>query len=547
MGIGSFLARLQGFDARDAAASTPLPVLKLMMASAVIAANDISLVSVYPTLPFQVKFFLPELSDEALGRRVGMLGAAFNVGQLFGSLLWGRLSDRIGRRPVMLLGLMGTVFSISVFAFSVNFEMAIAARFAWGLLNGNIGVCKTYLSEVTDDSNQARAFAWLGVSGGLVRLVGPAVGGFLAEPAKKWPATFSPTGFFAQFPFVLSCSLGFLLALVALVLTFKFLEETLDAADKPSAADDAGAATPALDGDDGDGATPGEYRPSRSQRALQKMSAFRLVRARSNVRPVKAGWGVMKRAGPIIACALYTLIGLGTEIMVEIWPLLLLLPVARGGYEMDSSGIGVMLLVSALPQMLVQTILFPRVTKRFGGLKVFRGSVLAVGLVAFLLPFLSPLTSVSLDFGRAMATIGWVLLSSTWMMSFVSSFMITNNSCTAAERGTVNGVGHATVALARIAGPLGGGFLFAWSVSESDRSWPIDFHFTFHLAGLIYLVAVLVSLKLNKSIDTAFKTPAQQRDESAAQIPLVAVAGDGERGQGEDEDEEDEDRAVLGK
>jgi MFS family permease len=160
--MGAFLARLQGHTASDNA--TPLPALKVTMVSFVMAANDISLVSIYPTLPFMVASFFPELPVEQLGRRAGILGSMFNFGQLFGSLVWGRLADRYGRRPIMLVGLLGTVLSMCLFAFAVSFEMACTARFLWGALNGNIGVGKTYLSEITDDSNQARAFAWLGVS-----------------------------------------------------------------------------------------------------------------------------------------------------------------------------------------------------------------------------------------------------------------------------------------------------------------------------------------------------------------------------------------------
>jgi len=65
-----------------------------------------------------------------------------------GALFWGWVSDVIGRRPVMLLGLCGTVSMELLFGFSQNFGWAVAARFLWGLLNGNIGVGKTYISEV---------------------------------------------------------------------------------------------------------------------------------------------------------------------------------------------------------------------------------------------------------------------------------------------------------------------------------------------------------------------------------------------------------------
>ena len=84
----------------------------------------------------------------------------------------------------MLLGLAGTIVCVSTFGFSSTFTMALTARFMWGLLNGNVGVGKTFLAEVSDDSNQARAFAVLGMLGGVGRLTGPAIGGFLAEPAE---------------------------------------------------------------------------------------------------------------------------------------------------------------------------------------------------------------------------------------------------------------------------------------------------------------------------------------------------------------------------
>ena len=83
-----------------------------------------------------------------LGQKAGYLGSAYFIGNFAGSMTWGWLSDILGRRPVMLLGICGTIFSELLFGFSQNFGWAIAGRFLWGLLNGNLGVVKTYLSEV---------------------------------------------------------------------------------------------------------------------------------------------------------------------------------------------------------------------------------------------------------------------------------------------------------------------------------------------------------------------------------------------------------------
>ena len=83
-----------------------------------------------------------------LGQKAGYLGSAYFIGNFAGSMTWGWLSDILGRRPVMLLGVCGTIFSELLFGFSQNFGWAIAGRFLWGLLNGNLGVVKTYVSEV---------------------------------------------------------------------------------------------------------------------------------------------------------------------------------------------------------------------------------------------------------------------------------------------------------------------------------------------------------------------------------------------------------------
>lgn len=93
------------------------------------------------------------LSDVAVplsppGQMAGYLGGAYFMGNFFGSLLWGWVSDHWGRRPVLLWGLCAVIASQLVFGFSQNFAWAIGARLMWGLLDGNLAVGKTYMSEV---------------------------------------------------------------------------------------------------------------------------------------------------------------------------------------------------------------------------------------------------------------------------------------------------------------------------------------------------------------------------------------------------------------
>lgn len=83
-----------------------------------------------------------------IGHKAGYLASGYFIGNFIGSFAWGWISDRVGRRPVLLFGVAVTISCELLFGFSQNFAWAIIARFFWGLLNGNIGVAKTYISEV---------------------------------------------------------------------------------------------------------------------------------------------------------------------------------------------------------------------------------------------------------------------------------------------------------------------------------------------------------------------------------------------------------------
>lgn len=102
----------------------------------------------------------------------------------------------------------------------------MAARFAWGLLNGNVGVVKTMLSDVCPDEHTARAFSFIGIAVGVGRIIGPTIGGILAEPATKYPSVFGNAAVLRMFPYALPCCLGALLSLSTFVVAAVVLQET---------------------------------------------------------------------------------------------------------------------------------------------------------------------------------------------------------------------------------------------------------------------------------------------------------------------------------
>jgi hypothetical protein len=113
-----------------------------------------------------------------------------------------------------------------VLGFSKTFLQAIAGRALSGFLSGNIGVIKSFLTEITDDSNRGRGFSFMQLGWSLGTICGPLAGGLLCYPAEKYPLLFSPSGVFGEYPFLLPCLLCALVNLFTAVYCFFFMTES---------------------------------------------------------------------------------------------------------------------------------------------------------------------------------------------------------------------------------------------------------------------------------------------------------------------------------
>jgi MFS family permease len=95
------------------------------------------------------------------------VASTFSLAQMCSGIPWGMLSDRVGRRPVILCGLLGTTVSMLLFGLSQSLALALTMRAMCGLLNGNISVVKSAMAELTDETNQARGFSLMPMVWGL--------------------------------------------------------------------------------------------------------------------------------------------------------------------------------------------------------------------------------------------------------------------------------------------------------------------------------------------------------------------------------------------
>ena len=164
-------------------------------------------------------------TDEA-GTWSGILTSSFFLCQFISSFAMGFISDNFGRRPTLLIGVFGSFATQLCFGFSTNIWMAIALRGANGLLNGNIGVVKTCIAELTDKTNRVKAFTYVGLMVGAGRIIGSTLGGYTARPAIEYSDTFTSDGFFGKFPYALSNICVSSIILFTFVVALLFTKET---------------------------------------------------------------------------------------------------------------------------------------------------------------------------------------------------------------------------------------------------------------------------------------------------------------------------------
>lgn len=115
----------------------------------------------------------------ATGLAVGLILASFSIGQLVSAPSWGRFSDRYGRRPAILLGLIVSVVAYLVFAFASSLSLLLLSRFVQGIGAGTVGVLQAYVTDAMKEDDRAKSLGWLSAATSLGVVIGPAFGSLL--------------------------------------------------------------------------------------------------------------------------------------------------------------------------------------------------------------------------------------------------------------------------------------------------------------------------------------------------------------------------------
>src|SRR5437773_7961104 len=136
---------------------------------------------IVPLLPFYAESF------GASPLVIGLLFAVFSLCQLAAAPALGDLSDRYGRRPILIFSLLGTVVSFVMLALAHSIAMLFLARIVDGLSGGNISTARAYIADITEPKDRARAYGLIGAAFGLGFILGPAISGILARVSYTAP------------------------------------------------------------------------------------------------------------------------------------------------------------------------------------------------------------------------------------------------------------------------------------------------------------------------------------------------------------------------
>lgn len=476
--------------------------------------------------------------------------------------MWGAVADTYGRRPTLMLGLIGTAMAAILFGCAPNFGVALFARFAWGLLNGNIGIAKTYMGEISNNKNSAKGMAIFGTVGGLGRTVGPVIGGFLSQPSEHYELF--KGGFFEKYPFALPSVIIVILCSVALMTAFVELAETLPSpkpltglcmcgtADSTGSGSEANICSIEMSSGPSEGSKHKEFKYDNLSTeddgrscvsdleggaALEKMIEAEcggccvssvnsmtdgsLIREATDSCDDKDEYEDLDRVvredddtvsgkmssilrifwvhSIFYATTLYGLIAFVHMIIAEIFPLWLVIPVEDGGFGFNAHKIGLTIMVSGPVTIFTQLVVYPWLVKWLNVLTLLRIGLIGFTIVIGVTPSITAVKYPDDSISNVLMTMSYSLFSVFIGWSYVCVFVLVNNSCLAKERATVNALGQSCASLARLVGPYLGGNIFALTAS-GEMHWPINYSLCFYLVAIASVYVYFHSKKLPESI-----------------------------------------------
>ncbi|XP_038707119.1 probable peptide/nitrate transporter At3g43790 isoform X2 [Tripterygium wilfordii] len=408
--------------------------------------------------------------EEDIGYYAGFVGSSFMIGRALTSLLWGVAADRYGRKPIILIGTFSVVVFNALFGLSTSFWMALTMRFLLGCFNSLLGTIRAYASEVCREEHQALGLSVVSTSRGIGLIIGPAIGGFLAQPAEKYPNVFAESSIFGRFPYFLPCLLISGYAMGAII-ACSWLPETLHIHNRE--------VIKRCDPCDVIEASPDEPAEAKKSEGVQQREASDYAKLFKN-------WPLMS------TITVYCVFSLQEVAYSEIFSLWAVSDKKYGGLSFSSQDVGEVLAISGFGLLLFQLLLYPPIEKILGPMMITRiSAAMSIPLLSSY-PYIALLSGITLHVIINCASI----LRNTLSVSLVTGlFILLNNAVPQSQRAAANGISITAMSVFKAFGPAGGGALFSWAQKRQVAAFLPGDQMVFFVLNVVQFVGLLLTFK----------------------------------------------------
>ncbi|KAH7928319.1 MFS general substrate transporter [Leucogyrophana mollusca] len=454
-------------------AKTPLPKVQLSILLLATLTEPISSQCIYPFINQLVSEIGVTGGDERkVGYYAGLIESLFYAAQALTVLRWSRLSDTMGRKPVLMIGLIGLCISNVAFGLSRSFWTLVISRSTAGFLNGNIGVMKSMIGELTDSTNMAQAFATLPLVWCVGITVGPFMGGTLARPHERFPGVFSGA-FWVDYPYFLPCFTAACFTAVGFILVSLFLKETLPGKCQ----------NPNTNG------SKLNVGPQRADDDVLPIQAHALEVQSDEPIPLRV---LITSSSIIIPIANYGLLALIELAFLALQPLFYSTPTDFGGLGFQPSTIGTWMALYGILDGVFQVVFMAKLLDYWGAKRLFCFAVACFIPLIALFPAMSWVVRLQGDVCPAV----WALLALQLIlmvimdMSYATIFIfITSAAPNKRSLGAVNGLSQTTVSIARAVAPAMSTSLFALTMEKNLLGGHAVYVILYLLSGILLWLA----------------------------------------------------------
>ncbi|KAF9532651.1 major facilitator superfamily multidrug-resistance, DHA1 sub-family [Crepidotus variabilis] len=463
---------------------TPLPKLQLFITLLVQFAEPVTGLVIYPFINQLVRDTGINHGDETkTGYYAGLIESSFFLAECLSVVLWGYLSDRYGRRPVLLIGPLGLSISAVLFGLSKTFWRLLGFRCLQGVFNGNIGVAKSVIAEITDDTNVGQAYGYIPLMWSTGVTIAPFLGGILSKPAERWPNIFGKFDIFRSHPYFLPCAVAGAIALVTFIVAFIGLNETLPAIverekatrSQSTANETADSTTPLLHKSTND--TYGAISENTPVFETQTATAF----IHEDEEHLKEVPSLLYR--PLLLVYLnYLFLAFCDMSNSVLLPLMYSTPIEYGGLGLEPVHIGTALGTFGLVNSLFQSQVFGSLVRKFGPVRIYQFGFTALCCSFLVYPVMALLAKRAGYVNAAVVAcivVHFSLIAMVYMAYATIHVLIVQSVPEGGRMGTANGLGQMAGTGMRAIAPTVASSLFSVSIQRNLLGGSLGFYLLF--------------------------------------------------------------------